>query len=150
MRLSLLVLLLVALSAAEQRYCPYTVEIDEAAVQDGDCYESSSPQGVSAMVSGEYFEDVVIWDSDFPCPVKNHLFILFAGDYDGVLGAKMGSAEAGNTDNYIHTYRAAIFEILPVPQGVAGCFPVDWKKHHYCQTTWRVAQYGTECNNPEL
>ena len=113
---------------------------DKVTVDDGTCFESLSPLGISAIVSGEYFENVMIWDEDAPCPT-GQVYVHFAGDYDGVFGANM-TAGAGYK---IHTYRAAIFDVLPVPQGVAGCYRADLNVANYCVTTWKVARYGTDC-----
>ena len=159
----------VALSHA-QRYCPYSVEIgtsisfissslsralllrwnpfnsysrthwlhlkDNVTVEENTCYESPFLHGLSAIVTGEYVENVMMWDANAPCSDSKQVFIHFAGDYDGALGAPISAG----------TYHAAVFDVLPVPQGVTGCHRVDFHPgQHYCLTTWTVAQYGTNC-----
>lgn len=105
-------------------------------VEEDTCYESPSLYGLSATVTGEYVANVMIWNANAPCPNSNQVFIHFAGEYDGTLGAPM----------FHGTYHAAVFDILPLPQGVAGCRRVDFHPgQHYCLTTWSVAQYGTNC-----
>ena len=120
------------------------------------CFESP-PDGLIATVTGDQPEGVVIWDADAPCEPDDNddnndnnedgatssskmAYIHYAGIGD-VIPMTAGAGPA-----VLHTYRAAFFDALPVPQGASGCHPFQILFQDYCKTEWRVARYGATCD----
>ena len=78
-------------------------------VEENTCYESPFLHGLSAIVTGEYVENVMMWDANAPCSDSKQVFIHYAGDYDGTLGAPISAG----------TYHAAVFDVLSLLVGLA-------------------------------
>lgn len=151
---------------AEHRDCPYDIVIgmyvwkmgwregllselmstnphfpsDNQVVNSLKCFDSP-PYGISARVTGNFPEGVVIWDSDAPCG-EGKAYIHYAGSGN----VKTMTAGAGPL---MHTYRAAFFDELPVMQGAVGCAEFRVKFSSYCKTEWQVARHGTSCADVE-
>ena len=124
---------------------------DDAVVDTMHCFESP-PGGLMATVTGHQPEGVVIWDADAPCEQQEEQDDLSVTSsrttmayihYAGVGDVIPMTAGAGPV---LHTYRAAFFDALPVPEGASGCHPFHIMFQDYCKTEWRVARYGATCD----
>ena len=90
-------------------------------------------------------EQILIWDT-LPglCATPGSYYIHFAGEPDGIMRLAM-MANAGD-DRTVHSYKAALFDTLPVPAGTTGCFRMKMG----CQMVgsaleWKVARLEATC-----
>mmetsp|Transcript_17420 Transcript_17420/g.33070 ORF Transcript_17420/g.33070 Transcript_17420/m.33070 type:complete len:180 (+) Transcript_17420:116-655(+) len=129
-------------------HCPFRVQIDGNDVQDGTCFESPSDGILATVIPGSEREkpstEIVIWDTDTPCDNKEELYIHFAGEPDGVMRLAM-AADVG--ESVVHTYKAALFDSLPVPEGTTGCFRLKMGCKMMGRTMeWKVARHDVSCD----
>lgn len=127
-------------------------------VDDGECIESP-PQGVSAKLVWKKDDDgepsvtdtsrLLVWDTEAPCDTANHeVYVHFAGGQTAAEGDDTTTSPmTAGAGTEIHTYRAAWFDVLPVPVGTTGCHSLSPKKVQGCHhmKEWKVARHQSSC-----
>ena len=116
-------------------------------VDDGTCFESPNSEGVLATIvtsSPQTMSEILIWDTETKCQNENESYIHFAGEPTGVMRLAM-TADLGD-ENEVHTYQAALFDKLPVPEGTTGCYAVrKGCKMMGAGMKWRIARHEASC-----
>lgn len=106
-----------------------------------ECFESPE-QGVKAFVSGSEVDPIVVWDPDAPCPGSDASYIHYTAK-GSVASFEPMTAGAGSL---VHTYKAAVFQSLPLDEGTSGCVQnFSPTTGLTCLKTWQVARYGSTC-----
>ena len=121
--------------------CPFAIQIDGKDIQEGECV-ASPPEGLVTKIEWKDHDNsqaalsrLVVWDTQAPCELPGEVYIHLAGQENGILSTPLGT-------NDIHTYRAALFDQMPVPVGATGChsMPDNMPCHHV--KTWKMARHA--------
>ena len=123
--------------------------LDGTQIKQGACLESPA-DGLLATVAvnnPDANQRILIWDTlERLCTTPGSRYIHFAGELDGVMRLAM-SANTGDA-LAVHSYKAALFDELPVPAGTAGCFRMKRGcKMMAPALEWKVARHESTCED---